>query len=55
MPRLLVCAHTTVPPPTQIASQAEVDNAVELIETLAPLGVKPGVCRYLGPYVDLRE
>ncbi|CAM9759266.1 unnamed protein product [Pylaiella littoralis] len=39
----------------EIASQAEVDNAVELIETLAPLGVKPGVCRYLGPYVDLRE
>ncbi|CAM9095038.1 unnamed protein product, partial [Ectocarpus fasciculatus] len=36
----------------EIASQAE--DAVELIETLTPLGVKPGVCRYLGPSVDLR-
>eukprot|EP00904_Undaria_pinnatifida_P002624 jgi/Undpi1/12362/HiC_scaffold_5.g02034.m1 len=32
---------------------SQVEEAVELIEVLAPLGVKPGVGRYLGPSVDL--
>ncbi|CAM9328165.1 unnamed protein product, partial [Laminaria digitata] len=32
---------------------SQIEQAVELIEILAPSGVKPGVGRYLGPSVDL--
>eukprot|EP00752_Nemacystus_decipiens_P012918 g11433.t1 len=34
--------------------ESQVEDAVELIEVLSPLGVKPGVCRYLGPFVEIR-
>eukprot|EP00903_Cladosiphon_okamuranus_P016266 g15002.t1 len=32
---------------------SQVEDAVELIEILSPLGVKPGVSRYLGPFVEV--
>ncbi|CAM9378233.1 unnamed protein product [Ascophyllum nodosum] len=31
------------------------EDAVELVEVIAPLGVKPGVCRYTGPAIHLPE
>lgn len=39
--------------PMQISST--VRDAAELIEVLSPVGVKPGVGRYLGPFVDIPQ
>lgn len=32
-----------------------VQDAAELIEVLSPVGVKPGVGRYLGPFLDIPQ
>ncbi|CAM9792580.1 unnamed protein product [Hapterophycus canaliculatus] len=34
--------------------EAQVEDALELIEILTPLGVKPGVGRFVGPPLDFR-
>lgn len=51
-PQYLPCdACCTTPALPQIESKLE--DAVELVEVLNPIGVSPGRCSYLGPHVDL--
>lgn len=53
-PRLPFSTLTLHPLQIESTVESQSEDAVELIETLTPVGVKPGVGRYVGPSLDLR-